>query len=100
MIIFIDLPQVDGNLKALISGNDVTFTWDTVLGTFTGVEIYQCTPDCIKIYGTTDTSASSAIVSGIHFDDAKYKLMIFQGDQLVTEYNFEMKGKRNSSMSL
>ena len=87
----LDLPTVTGHLTALVSGNDIIFTWDSLEGTFTQVEIHTCTSSCKPIFETPDPSTTSATVSGIYSSDAQFRLAFYQGDELVNEEYFTVK---------
>ena len=89
--LLIDLPTATGDLIASVSGNDITFTWDSLEGTFTKVEIHKCTSSCNPIFETSDPSTTSAIVSGEYSSDAQFRLAFYQGNELVNEEYFAVK---------
>ena len=86
-----DLPTVTGDLTASVSGNDITFTWKSLEGTFTKVEIHKCTSSCSPIFETSDPSTTSATVSVEYSSDAQFRLAFYQGDELVNEEYFAVK---------
>ena len=91
MYFLLDLPTVTGDLTASVSGNDIIFTWDSLEGTFTKVEIHKCTSSCNTIFETSDPSTTSATVSGEYSSDAQFRLAFYQGDELVNEEHFAVK---------
>ena len=80
--------MLHGDGRAFVVGSDVTFSWTSLQGPFTRVEIEKCKSGCIMIHNVTDPSITSIKVNGIHTSSAKYKMVFYQNGVAVNEEYF------------